>query len=127
MNIIKSDPVICARYFDNRIQFFLNSVLKSHSQPIGKIADYFGRIEFQQRGSPHIHLLIWIKDAPVYSPSHLSDVISFIDKYVTCKKDITIPSLFIYQTHRHAKTCRKKGKQFAGSISLSLPCHQLLF
>lgn len=84
--LIKSDPVTCARYFDNRIQCFLNSVLKRHSQPIGDIADYFGRIEFQQRGSSHIHLLVWIKDAPVYGPSHLSDVISFIDKYVTCKK-----------------------------------------
>lgn len=108
--LIKSDPVTCARYFDNRIQCFLNSVLKSHSQPVGEIADYFGRIEFQQRGSPHIHLLIWIKDAPVYSQSHSSDVISFIDKYVTCKKDITIPSVVNYQTHRHVRTCRKKGK-----------------
>lgn len=100
--LIKSDQVTCARYLDNRMQCFLNSVLKSHSQPIGEIADYFGRIEFQQRGSPHIHLLIWITDAPVYGQSHLSDVISFIDKYVTCKKDITIPILVNYQT----QTCR---------------------
>lgn len=108
--LIKSDPVTCARYFDNRIQCFLNSVLKCKSQPIGEIADYFGRIEFQQRGSPHIHLLVWIKDAPVYGQSDISDVLSFIDKYVTCKKDTTMPSLVNYQTHRHARTCRKKGK-----------------
>lgn len=68
--LMKSDPVTCARYFDNRIQCFFNSVLKSHSKPTGEIADYFGRIEFQQRGSPHIHLLIWIKYAPVYGQSH---------------------------------------------------------
>lgn len=69
--LIKSDPINCARYFDTRIQCFINSVLKSHSQPIGEIADYFGRIEFKPRGSPHTHLLVWIKDAPVYGQSHL--------------------------------------------------------
>lgn len=83
--LIRCDPVTCARYFDNRIQCFLNSVLKSESQPIGEIVDYFGRIEFQQRGSPHIHLLVWIKDSPVYGQSDISEVISFIDRYVTYK------------------------------------------
>lgn len=108
--LIRCDPVTCARYFDNRIQCFLNSVLKSESQPIGEIVDNFGRIEFQQRGSPHIHLLVWIKDAPVYGQSDISEVLSFIDRYVTCKKDPTMPNLVNYQTHRHARTCRKKGK-----------------
>lgn len=86
--LIRCDPVTCARYFDNRVMCFLNSVLKSESQPIGKIVDYFGKIEFQQRGSPHIHLLVWIKDAPVYGQSDISEVISFIDRYVTCKKTL---------------------------------------
>lgn len=89
---------------------FLKFCLEKPLSTSWQIADYFGRIEFQQKGSPYIHLLIWIKDAPVYGQSHLSDVISFIDKYVTCKKDITIPSLVNNQTHRHARTCRKKGK-----------------
>lgn len=84
--------------------------MKSESQPIGEIVDYFGRIEFQQRGSPHIHLLVWIKDAPVYGQSDISEVISFIDRYVKCKTDPTMPNLVNYQTHRHARTCRKKGK-----------------
>ena len=37
--------------------------------PIGEIADYLYRIEFQQRGSPHIHGLFWVKDAPQYEKS----------------------------------------------------------
>ncbi|CAC5420341.1 unnamed protein product [Mytilus coruscus] len=32
------------------------------------------------------------------------------DKHVTCAKDEAIPDLINYQTHRHARTCRKKGK-----------------
>lgn len=51
---------------------------------------------------------MWIKDAPVYGQSDISEVISFIDRYVTWKKDPTMPNLVNYQTHRHARTCRKK-------------------
>ena len=29
--------------------------------------DIWWRVEFQGRGSPHIHALIWIKDAPILS------------------------------------------------------------
>lgn len=36
-------------------------------------------------------------------------LVSLINKS-PAKKDITIPSLVNYQTHRHARTCRKKGK-----------------
>lgn len=84
--------------------------MKSESQPIGEIVYYFGRIKLQQRDSPHIHLLVWIKDVPVYGQSDISEGISFIDRYVTCKKDPTMPNLLNCHTHRHARTCRKKGK-----------------
>ena len=30
---------------------------KSSSKPIGEIVDYFWRVEFQLRGSPHVHSL----------------------------------------------------------------------
>ena len=62
--LVQKDPVTCSRYFDHRIQEFLNTVLKSEIEPIGKVADFFYRVEFQQRGSPHIHMLIWIERAP---------------------------------------------------------------
>jgi hypothetical protein len=35
-DLIKSDPVTCARYFDYRFQIFLNKVLMHESSPIGK-------------------------------------------------------------------------------------------
>ena len=38
----------------------------SNAALLGKIADLFYRVEYQQRGSPHIHMLIWLEDAPVY-------------------------------------------------------------
>ena len=108
--LIKSDPVTCARYFDFRFQCFIKNVLKNNSHPVGEIIDYFYRVEFQQRGSPHIHMIIWVKDAPVHGISSDVSVAAFVDKYSTCCKDKAIPSLINYQTHRHAKTCRKHGK-----------------
>ena len=108
--LIKSDPVTCARYFDFRLQMFLNKVLRHEIEPIGKIKDFFFRIEFQQRGSPHVHILFWVDRAPKLGLDTKEEIGSFIDKYVTCKKNAKIPDLVNYQTHRHARTCRKKGK-----------------
>ena len=39
------------------VQFFIRDVLKSNVMPVGEIADYFYRIEFQQRGR-HIHIFM---------------------------------------------------------------------
>ena len=108
--LIKSDPVTCARYFDRRVQIFIKHVLKHNSQPIGGILDFFYRVEFQQRGSPHIHMVIWVKGAPVHGLSSDSEIAAFVDKFVTCRKDENIPVLVNYQSHRHATTCRKHGQ-----------------
>ena len=108
--LIKSDPVTCARYFEHRIQSFIAHVIKDKMKPIGEVADYFYRVEFQQRGSPHVHMLIWIKNAPIYNINSDREVSEFIDKHVTCKMDAAMQELVNYQTHRHARTCRKKGK-----------------
>ena len=74
---------------------------------------FFYRVEFQQRGSPHIHALFWIKDAPQLGKNPNCDITAFVDKYVTCKSDlqgVVDAELINLQLHRHAKTCRKKGR-----------------
>lgn len=35
----------------------MSQILRGKNHPLGKIVDFFYRVEFQQRGSPHIHLL----------------------------------------------------------------------
>ena len=60
--LIKSDPINCARYFDFRFQSFFHEVLHCSLKPIGNIIDFFYRIEFQQRGSPHVHMLVWVEE-----------------------------------------------------------------
>jgi hypothetical protein len=29
----------------------------------GEVANFWYRLEYQQRGSPHIHMMIWLKDS----------------------------------------------------------------
>ncbi|XP_070548510.1 uncharacterized protein [Ptychodera flava] len=110
--LLQSDPVTCARFFDHRINEFINTVLKSPHEPIGKLTDYFYRVEFQQRGSPHIHMLMWIENAPNYQQNTPEEVTTFIDKYISCSSDVPpeISDLVNLQTHKHSKTCREKGK-----------------
>lgn len=82
--LIQSDPVTCARHFDYQFNQFLNNFLLSNLAPLGSISDWFYRVEYQQRGSPHIHMLIWITDAPIFGTDDDEKVISYIDRITTC-------------------------------------------
>ena len=109
--LVQKDPVTCSRYFDHRVQEFLNIILKSSCEPIGKLRDFFYRVEFQQRGSPHIHMLVWIDNAPSLEKNSEEEIVQFVDKYLTCSvNDEETAHLVELQTHKHSKTCRKKGK-----------------
>ena len=109
--LVQKDPVTCLRYFDHRVQEFLNTVLKNSCEPIGKLIDYFYRVEFQQRGSPHIHMLVWIENVPTLETNSEGEIVQFVDKYLTCNTDNEkTANLVGLQSHKHSKTCRKKGK-----------------
>ena len=109
--LVQRGPVTCSRYFDHRVQEFLNAILKSNCEPIGKLRDFFYRVEFQQRCSPHIHMLVWIENAPTLEKSSEEEIVKFVDKYLTCSvNDAETAHLVKLQTHKHSRTCRKKGK-----------------
>ena len=112
--LIQNDPVTCARNFEHMVQLFFHHFMNSSLKPIGPIIDFFYRVEFQQRssGSPHIHSLMWIEGAPLYQKNSDDDVIKFIDKYVTCSScRAEISGLISLQTHKHAKSCKKRGQE----------------
>jgi len=113
-DLIQKDPVTCARNFEHMVQLLIKDVLKSTAMPFGEIADYVYRVEFQQRGSPHIHALFWVKGAPTYGKAPDDTVLHFVDKYVTCKNSQSdeMKDLVNLQLHRHAKTCKKLGHNF---------------
>lgn len=124
--LIVGDPVTCARYFWYRVEKLLKFLEKNWSpfRPY-KVTDYVRRIEFQHRGSPHLHSLLWLKkisaeegesfDPPQYKPNNPeceAVVAEFIDTYITCSNTAVSPNLVNLQRHRHTITCKRvKGKE----------------
>ena len=110
-NWLKRNPVTAARHFHYRLNVFFQDFFKSTAKPLGEIADYAIRIEFQARGSPHAHCVIWVKDAPEFGVDSNSDVCAFIDQYVSCKlpEDGKLKELvLLLQKHKHSTYCKKK-------------------
>ena len=71
-------------------------------------------MEYQQRGSPHIHLLIRLESAPVFEVDDDDAIVTdFIDQIISCKwpvDDLELQKLVNRQIHRHSHTCRKMNK-----------------
>jgi len=96
IDIVSKDPVTVSRYFENRIM----ELLKYTNSPAGPfrnhmISDYFWRDDFQNRGSPHVHMLTWHNNAPKYltnfetKQEYIDNTrlcCEFIDKYITCER-----------------------------------------
>ena len=112
-SMLNLNPVITAKHFQYKVETFFTEILLTSANPIGKIVYYALRIEFQMRGSPHLHALIWTSDCPKLTHENKQDYIEFIDKHVHAyiPNRETDPQLHelveTYQNHNHSKTCRK--------------------
>ena len=112
-SMINLNPVVVAKHFQYRVETFFTEVLLTKANPIGKIVHYALRIEFQIRGSPHLHALIWTSDCPKLTRENKEEYINFIDTHVQAylpdrKTDSELFELVAtYQKHSHSKTCTK--------------------
>ena len=111
-NWLRSNPVTAVRHFHYRLETFVKLVLMSNANPLGEIVDYVIRIEFQARGSPHAHTLLWVKNAPQINVQTDDEVCEFVQKYISCsipddedEKELVCK----LQRHSHSSYCRKKG------------------
>merc|ERR1712002_1263663 len=59
--LIKKYPIDVVHYLDALFRHHINSMKKNNSFGKYHIEDYFYRVEFQQRGSAHIHCLFWLQ------------------------------------------------------------------
>ena len=88
--------------------FFKEIVLDG---PLGKTKYYALRIEFQERGSPHVHAFIWILDAPKISDE--TEYKSFVERTISAllpdpESEPELSELVkLYQIHSHSRTCWK--------------------
>ena len=121
---LRRNPVTAARHFQYRLDLFWSEFLKSKANPIGKVTDYMIRIEFQARGSPHAHTIIWIENAPKFGTDPVEEVTAFIDRYQTCANpsdDTDLHELVQLQTHVHSSSCMRKGSCRFGIPKLPSP------
>ena len=110
---LRQNPVIAARQYDHRLQAFFRDVIQSPAAPIGKVIHYFQRTEFQLRGSPHCHAVLWVEDAPDIEKSSDEDICNWIDTYISCgipdKEDPLHEEVLTKQVHTHSVAFRKHG------------------
>ena len=109
--LVASHPALCSRFFHERVQKFIKILLKNPHSPLKQATNYVYRVEFQKRGSPHVHGLLWINDAPQLGVNSREEIINYIDSCISCSLDVSEENkkYVKLQVHRHSKkTCLKK-------------------
>ena len=108
------DPLMVSIHFERRFRALLKHVINGSDKPLGEVLDYFVRVEFQNRGSPHYHIFFWIKDVPTkVTPENIAQIIAYINKVIKTiipdpEEDPELHYLVQkLQTHEHTKYCQK--------------------
>ena len=105
------NPVLLACHFQYRVEIFFKTIVLD--EMLGKVKYLAIRVEFQLRGSPHIHLFLWILDAPVLHKNNEDEYVRFVHSIVKAfvPNEVTEPELFqlvtTYQVHLHSRSCGK--------------------
>ena len=87
---------------------------------MGKTKYYVIRVEFQVRGSPHVHCFLWLANAPVLTSNNKEEYVAFVDQIVHAflldrNENPELHNLVkLYQLHRHSKTCTKYKNEPCG-------------
>lgn len=112
-NYLMWNPVTACRMFQYRVESFFSEYILSDENPLGEVHDYVIKIEFQERGSPHAHCLLWVKDAPRVDVDSDDIVCEFIDNYISGRiptDDEDLSKLVTnLETHSHSAYCRRNG------------------
>ena len=117
---LQQNPNTGVCMFQHRLKSFFSQYLLSDAHPLGHITDYMIKIEFQMRGSPHAHCLLWVKDAPKINQDSDDGVCRFIDKYITAvvpkgvlERQSDTNLMKNLQKHAHSDYChRNKSYHF---------------
>ena len=104
---LNKNPVLVARHFQYRVEMFFKVIVLDG--PLGKTQYYAIRVEFEVRGSPHIHSFIWILNAPKLAKFKIDEYTKWVDSIVRSDLPDSVhePMLFelvkTYQIHYHSK------------------------
>ena len=85
---LHQNSVTGVHMFQHRLESFFSQYVLSDAHPIGNVTDYVIKIEFQMRGLPHAHCLLWVRDAPRINEDSDEAVCEFIDKYISASPPV---------------------------------------
>ena len=79
---------------------------------LGKVDHFYWKKEYQNRGAPHYHVLLWIRDAPVIDQDEPGEVLAWIQERITChipdKESNPDRLVTRYQMHKCSTYCRRR-------------------
>ena len=106
-----------SRKFSSKFHSFFQTVMVK-GEVLGKVDHFYWKKEYQARGAPHYHMLLWINGAPVIGKDNPKKVIAFLVHYITChipdsKTDPELHRLATkYQCSKYCRRRRKRGKTY---------------
>lgn len=117
-NLVNEDAVTCALYFNKMVNVLMRVLQSKNCSPFGKyrVLHYFKRIEFQHRGSPHAHILLWLDNAPVkVLDEDREEAIKMVHQLISVSESSASGQVRV-QTHKHTFTCYKNVLQSGKKI-----------
>ena len=110
------DPISVSRQFSLKFHAFFNKIIIK-GKVLGTVDHYMWKKEYQNRGAPHYHVLLWIQDAPVIGVDDADKVLAWIEDRITCKlpdkeSDPELHAMVTkYQLHKCSGYCKRKVKR----------------
>lgn len=93
LNLVQKYPVVVARQFSVRVNGLMNYIKASHNWLGGSVVDYWYRVEFQNRGSPHLLMLVWCEGLPDFSTPEGTAVIDRVISFSLNPESSTLRKL----------------------------------
>ena len=103
-----------SRVFSHQFHSLFQTVIIK-GEALGHFTDYFCKKEYQSRGAPHYHILLWIDGAPVAGADDDDVVLKWIQERITCRitEQASNPELHQlvtkYQYHKGNAYCRLRN------------------
>jgi hypothetical protein len=162
---INQNVVQATLHFDKRVKTMVNMIMSPEFLETGKKSSknkdsesddeyeinpsYFYRIEFQARGAPHVHMMVWLQNKDgspcptILAPgdddieTRCKQIEQYTDPIISCKsfdEDENMPEwqkhVMKYQSHRCTFTCFKRKKTMTIAAdeglgknqSIDMPC-----
>ena len=109
------NPISVSRKFSLKFHAFFQKVIV-RGCVLGDVDHFYWKKEYQARGAPHYHALLWIRNVPVIGQDDPATVLSWIEERITChipdeEKNLELNKLVTrYQIHKCSACCKRRRR-----------------